>query len=219
MASVRIYPFALTGDIRLSRCRQTQQEEPIVTNKIHPLKGCETLPPMLSPEPIVCHRDRNRHDAPGQPKPKGRRRGSQRFTMLNTFMDCTLATIPRTDALVWLVLFRDARGNTARSAQTYIARRSGLCKRTVGTAIKRLERAGLLEVLYQGGINRGLSVYRIRPLAEGWQPAQMGAVVGANDLRPTQKGIHTGGDAPMGSVPPVMRVRNSTGSLHEEAGK
>ena len=89
----------------------------------------------------------------------------RRFAMLNTFVDGTLATLPRTDALVWVVLFRDVRGETAKSAQTYIAKRSGLGKRTVGMAIKRLERAGLVDVVHRGGLNRGLSIYRIRPLA------------------------------------------------------
>ncbi len=52
------------------------------------------------------------------------------------------------------------------SAQSYIADRSGMCVRTVKTVIKRLALAGLLEVLHRGGLNRGISIYRIRPLAQ-----------------------------------------------------
>jgi len=143
--------------------------------KIEPLKGCEVLPPLATPKEAarkqatpVEGQDRQRESraAQGERKAKSRRQPGRRFPMLNTFVDCTLATILRTDALVWLVLFRDARGDTAKSAQAYIARRAGLGKRTVGMAIGRLERAGLLDVLHRGGLNRGLSIYRIRPLAQ-----------------------------------------------------
>ena len=157
-----------------------------------PLTGCEVLSPMLTAEETAREQGQDR-----QPKPKGRQRGGQvgkRFAMYNTFVDYTLATIPRTDALVWLVLFRDAHGGTAKSAQAYIARRAGLGKRTVGMAVKRLERAGLLDVLHRGGLNRGLSIYRSRPLAEDRhgrkvsapRQAQTATLVGAKYLRSTQ---------------------------------
>jgi hypothetical protein len=135
-----------------------------MTVNSEPLKGCEVLTPMLTPEETA-----RRHDAQGKhPRTagKGSRRGGRRFVMMNTFVDCTLATLPRTDALVWLVLFRDAHGGTAKSAQAYIAERAGVCVRTVKTAIKRLARAGLLDVLHRGGLHRGLSIYRIRSLAQ-----------------------------------------------------
>ncbi len=92
-----------------------------------------------------------------------------RFAMLNTFVDHVMATIPRTDALVWLVLYRDVHGETARTAQAYIASRAGVSKRTVHASIGRLTRAGFLDVAYQGGLNRGISIYRLRPLAQDQQ--------------------------------------------------
>lgn len=125
-------------------------------SELERLEGCEVLPPMLPPD---CQ-DKGRGDSAGH----GGRVG-QRFAALNDFVDCSLATLPRTDALVWFVLFRDAHGDTAKSAQAFIAKRAGLAKRTVGMAIKRLVRAGLVEVLHRGGLNRGLSIYRVRPIA------------------------------------------------------
>ena len=123
--------------------------------EIRPLQGSEVLAPMPTDARPVGNADHGR-------KVKGKPKVRQRFRMLNTFVDRTMATILRSDALVWIVLFRDARGDTTRVAQAYIANRAGLCRRTVGTAIKRLERAGLLDVVYRGGLNCGLSVYRIR---------------------------------------------------------
>ncbi|MEI7837554.1 MAG: helix-turn-helix domain-containing protein, partial [Planctomycetota bacterium] len=128
-----------------------------MTNESGQLQGCDTLPPMLTPEEAA------RQAAQGLKKPKGKRQGrGGRFGMLNTFVDCTMATLPRTDALVWIVLFRDVHGDTAKSAQAYIADRAGVCRRTVKTAIKRLTAAGLVDVVHRGGLNRGLSIYRIR---------------------------------------------------------
>ncbi|MCG3179630.1 MAG: hypothetical protein BIFFINMI_01971 [Phycisphaerae bacterium] len=121
------------------------------------LEGCDVLPPLLPPD---CQDERK------PPEAGHGGRAGQRFAAFNAFVDCTLAKLPRTDALVWFVLFRDARPDTARSAQSFIAKRAGLGKRTVGMAIKRLERAGLLDVLHRGGLNRGFSIYRIRPLAQ-----------------------------------------------------
>ena len=42
-----------------------------------------------------------------------------RWKTLNTFVDITAASLPQSDALVWLVLFRDTQGNVATTAQSY----------------------------------------------------------------------------------------------------
>lgn len=135
-----------------------------MTSKIKSLQGCEVLPPMPAIKEAVVE------ESVAEVRPDDRQAKDQgqggRFAMLNTFVDSILSTIPKTDALVWLVLFRDTYGDTAKSAQAYIADRAGVCKRTVYTAIKRLKRAGFLEVVYQGGLNRGLSVYRLLPLVQ-----------------------------------------------------
>lgn len=62
---------------------------------------------------------------------------------------------------VWLILFRDTRKGIARTSQADIARRSGLQRPTVSTTIGELEQLGLIQTTHQGGINRGMSQYRI----------------------------------------------------------
>lgn len=148
-----------------------------MTNEARKLTGCEVLPPMLTPEETDRRQGQGRRrpqarrnsascetrkmDKAAQDKDTPRGRQGNRFAVLNTFVDCTLATLPRTDALVWLVLFRDSHGQTAKSAQAYIAGRSGLCVRTVKAAIKRLRAAGLVDVVRRGGFRRGISVYKV----------------------------------------------------------
>jgi len=161
-----------------------------------PLTGCEVLPPMQTPKETAqaAQGGQGRKAGRGTGRDGAGRRIGRRFAMYNTFVDCTMATLPRTDALVWLVLFRDAHGGIAKSAQAYIGRRAGVCVRTVKAAIKRLVRAGLVDILHRGGPNRGWSIYRIRPLASDGDrgkllapvKVQRRALIGANYLHPTQ---------------------------------
>ena len=44
------------------------------------------------------------------------------------------------------------------------SRRAGIHRRTVCRALKRLEKLGLVRIVYHGGLNQGISKYRIRPL-------------------------------------------------------
>ena len=91
----------------------------------------------------------------------GRRETAGRFQALNAFIDFTMGGLSRSESAVWLILYRDSRGGTARTGQADIARRAGINVRTVRRAIRRLERRGLLQVAYQGGLNRGASAYRV----------------------------------------------------------
>ncbi|MBI2433928.1 MAG: GntR family transcriptional regulator, partial [Candidatus Hydrogenedentes bacterium] len=84
--------------------------------------------------------------------------------MLNAFVDHTLATLLPSDAAVWLVLYRDTTNGIARTAQADIARRAGVSRRTVARALIRLGVLGLVQVVRRGGLNRGLSSYRVHPL-------------------------------------------------------
>jgi hypothetical protein len=97
---------------------------------------------------------------------KPARRGrSERFALLNAFIDFSIATAKLTpaEALVWLVLFRDTKVNgTARTGQSDIARRTGLSVRGVQKAIDRLQTKGLIDVVQRGRLNAGPSVYRVR---------------------------------------------------------
>ena len=94
-----------------------------------------------------------------------RRTTGDRFAVLNAFVDCTLAGLTRNEIAVWLVLYRDTKPDgTARTGQTDIARRAGISARSVRRGIEGLLRKELAKRVYQGGIGRGASAYRIRPL-------------------------------------------------------
>lgn len=98
-----------------------------------------------------------------------RRTRSERFAVLNAFVDFGIADAGLTpaEALVWLVLYRDTKGDgLARTGQADIARRAGLDVRTVRRAVASLEAKGLLETVRRGRLNVGPSVYRVRPTAQ-----------------------------------------------------
>ena len=119
------------------------------------LEGTDVLPPMESTS--------DRRGDTGTTKK--RRQTGDRFGVLNTFVDFTAAGLRRSDIVVWLVLYRDTKKDgTARTSQADIARRGGICSRTVLRAIRRLCRGGLLTVVYRGGLRRGPSTYRVYPL-------------------------------------------------------
>jgi hypothetical protein len=113
-------------------------------------------------------RDTHRQDldgtAGGNGKPKGTTAGhrtGERFAVLNAFVDFTAGTLNRAELLVWLVLYRDTKDGTAATSQADLARRTGLCKRTVQLTTRRLEAAGLLKRVHRGGLRRGTSRYRV----------------------------------------------------------
>jgi hypothetical protein len=81
--------------------------------------------------------------------------------VLNGFVDGTVAPLCRGDIVVWLVLYRDERGGVSKTSQASIATRAGMSVRGVKLALKRLQRKGLLKQIFQGGINRGPSLYRV----------------------------------------------------------
>ncbi len=124
------------------------------------LDGCDVLPPMTSGE-------HKQSDESGQQKPKRKSRHGKtadRFAVLNNFVDFTIQSLTRNEIAVWLVLYRDTRSDIASTSQQDIARRAGIHRRTVCRALKRLEKLGLVRIVYHGGLNQGISKYRIRPL-------------------------------------------------------
>lgn len=99
-------------------------------------------------------------------KPKRRTTRSERFAVLNAFVDFGIADADLTpaEALVWLVLFRDTKGDgTARTGQTDIARRARLSVRGVKKALRSLIANGMVDVLHRGRLNVGPSTYRVHP--------------------------------------------------------
>ncbi|MGE5610355.1 MAG: transcriptional regulator [Bacillota bacterium] len=119
------------------------------------LQGCDVLPPMeLTSRPRA-----------GITEAKSK--SASRFAVLNTFIDVTLRDLDRAEVAVWLVLYRDTKPNgIARTAQTDIARRSGLSERHVRRVIGRLIKRKLLALVHRGGIHSGPSTYRVIPLAD-----------------------------------------------------
>jgi hypothetical protein len=98
------------------------------------------------------------------PKPKPTRRG-ERFAVLNTFTDFSLAGLTGAEAKVWLILFRDTKATgTARTGQADIARRAGIDPRTVRRVLVKLEAKGLVQVVRRGRLNAGPSVYRVKAI-------------------------------------------------------
>ena len=75
-----------------------------------------------------------------------------------------MANLTRNEIAVWLVLYRDSRDEIARTSQMDIARRAGVTDRTVRNVMRKLERRGLLKIVYRGGLNSGPSRYRVIPL-------------------------------------------------------
>jgi hypothetical protein len=120
------------------------------------LKVGEEPPPMRTPEA------EQRRAAAKTGKAKGQ--SGERFKTLNTFVDFALAELSRAEIAVWLILYRDTRDGSARTAYDDLARRAGCNRRNVGRAIRRLERLDLLKVIHRGGLGRGPSRYRVRPL-------------------------------------------------------
>ena len=117
-------------------------------------------PPPMDPVPA---RER-RPAAAERSKAKGLTATRGRFKLLNTFVDFSARELRRNELLVWLILYRDAREGIATTGQTDLARRAGVSKRTVIRSLRRLADLGLLSVVRRGGLRRGPSAYRVRPL-------------------------------------------------------
>lgn len=97
-------------------------------------------------------------------KPKRRTR-SERFGVLNAFVDMGMADLTGAETKVWLLLFRDTKGTgTARTAQTDLARRAGLSVRHAKRAVRQLQAKGFIRVVHRGRLNVGPSIYTVHPV-------------------------------------------------------
>jgi hypothetical protein len=134
-----------------------------------------------------------------------------RFGVLNSFVDVTLRRVGPTAAIVWFVLFRDAKPDgLARTAQTDIARRIGKTSRTVRSAVRKLEQLGLLMVVRRGRLNVGATVYRVRSQGAMSRPTGNPLPVDSGNLLPKQRKRASGiperdqkAAAPAGAGPPA----------------
>ena len=98
---------------------------------------------------------------PGRRVPR-KRHTADRFGEINSFVDVTMRSLTRTEALVWFVLWRDSRHGLARTSYASLARTCGCRRATVGVALQTLREKGLVQVVRQGGKGRGSNVYRLR---------------------------------------------------------
>ncbi|MFN7363815.1 MAG: hypothetical protein ACK5ZC_02915 [Pirellulaceae bacterium] len=134
--------------------------DPIESKPPAILEGAATLPPMKPNKATLSasiQKDNRRAS-------QGDRRGAgDRFRILNDFVDCSMADLTRAELATWMILYRDTRDGIARAAQSDIATRAGLSERAIRNAIGSLEQAGLLQVVYRGGLNRGVSRYKVFP--------------------------------------------------------
>lgn len=105
-----------------------------------------------------------------QPPPDARRRSRLRFETLNAFVDRGIVegALKPSDVAVWLVLYRHARPDgTAEVTIDTICRASGLARRTVLLALKRLKGCRMLRTIRRGGLNRGASRHVVFPYPMG----------------------------------------------------
>jgi DNA-binding MarR family transcriptional regulator len=107
----------------------------------------------------------------GQPtagRETSKRQSRLRFQILNAFVDGGMVGLSRAELAVWLVLYRDTkRDGTARASLAELARRGGMDRQTASRAVGRLARRKMIQVISQGGLNRGPSVYRVFPYPMG----------------------------------------------------
>ena len=133
------------------------------------LPGCSVLPPMDAPAADNDRHHGHQDKAKGKP---GRRQTTDRFALLNAFVDVGMVGLSKVEAMAWLVLYRDTRDGTACTSEESIATRVGCSKRAVAKAVGRLRRFGLLVQVFKGGINRGPSRYRVLPIPK--PPKELG---------------------------------------------
>jgi hypothetical protein len=123
-------------------------------NGIAPIPVGQEPPPLRSADP-----------APARSTKAGKQSSRGRFQAINAFLDATLAGLDRGELAVWLLLWRDTKPDgLARTSQADLARRAGCNPRTIRRALTALEAAGLVWIVRQGGLHRGVSVYRVKPL-------------------------------------------------------
>lgn len=145
----------------VAKCSERGRKmDPIESKPPAILVGTETLPPM---KPNKATSSASIQKDKGTKRRSDRRTTGDRFGILNAFVDCSMADLTRAELATWMILYRDTRDGIARAAQSDIATRAGLSERAIRNAIGSLEQAGLLQVVYRGGLNRGVSRYKVFP--------------------------------------------------------
>jgi hypothetical protein len=124
------------------------------------LEGCAMLPPMYQDNGNGSPR-RHQDDTTQAKGKTSRRNTTDRFAVLNAFVDAGMVGLSRVEIGTWLTLFRDTRNGTACTSMASIAARIGCSKQAVVNAVGRLRRRGMLIQIFKGNNLRGPSRYRI----------------------------------------------------------
>ena len=92
-----------------------------------------------------------------------RRRTLERFGVLNGFVDFGLAGLSRSEAAVWLILFRDTKPTgLARTSLSDLARRGGMSRRQATRALRALMARGAVYVIRKGVVGKA-TLYSLYP--------------------------------------------------------
>lgn len=122
------------------------------------LPGASVLPPMDDRQRSTPAPKQTEADGDGR---KPRNQGG-RFAVLNAFADCGARLVNPTAQACWWIVFRETKPDgLARVTHGRIAECIGVSDSTVKRAMRRLERAGLLTVVWRGGLRTGASTYRV----------------------------------------------------------
>lgn len=158
-----------------------------------PLTGCSVLPPREDTEGRESRTGTADRTADSGEKTKGsdnRRKASDRFAVLNNFIDFTMQGLRRNEIAVWLILYRDSRDGIAQTSQADMARRAGASDRTVRRVLTQLISRGLLTVVHRGGMNRGCSRYRVSPLVNNLTADRtVSGSTGQNDAKAADRAV------------------------------
>ena len=127
--------------------------------KTSALSGCAVLP---------RQKGKNQQPMSGAENSSRRKpnRTANRFQVLNEFVDSSMVGLSKVELGVWFILYRDTKPNgSASTSMSDMARRIGVSRRSVVTAVSQLERRGLITVAFRGGFRKGMNIYRVNSLA------------------------------------------------------
>lgn len=115
--------------------------------------------PAFDAAPVPAARPVTPPDTPRNRPAKPRH--ADRFKVLNDFCDKSARRVDTTAQACWQQLYRETRDDRARISHEQIAEKIGVKRITITRDLKRLEAAGLVEVLERGGLHKGMSKYRV----------------------------------------------------------
>ena len=99
----------------------------------------------------------------GRSPTKASRKSADRWGTLNEFVDVIAPAITKTEAFVWLLLFRHAKGGVVETSERRIATALQIQRTSAGRALRGLVNCGLVWVIYRSTAKGLPSKYGIHP--------------------------------------------------------